>query len=159
MPDQAGLLTRLLERIPPYGASADPDEQTRSALRPLVERAVALDSNLALLPPGESAGSGNACPNCGQPVGSLRSPYCSEKCKETAAFVRQFRNSLANESIFEPERMADFGQKWWHLQGGGYPRRQLMVPAKTIAKVIARANGACEICGAPATEIDHAGSG
>jgi len=146
----------------------DPEDQIRAALRPLIECAAsvgprdsarAFRSGAAGTEARASATNPRTCPNCGAPASSERTPYCTPKCKETAAFVRQFRSALADGSIFDPERLANFGEKWWSLQGGGFPRRQLMVPAKTIAKVIERAGGKCEICGAPATEIDHTGSG
>ncbi len=76
-----------------------------------------------------------------------------------AAFVRQFRSHVADGSIFEIERQFGSGQALVFLLGGGYPRRQNMVPARVIAKVIERDGGVCQACGAPATEIDHTGSG
>jgi len=156
-------LDQLLALLPSVGFSDDPDEQTRAVLKPLIERAVELRLADAR---GNGDGLGRAielnagaCPNCETPTASSRTPYCCVDCKETAAFVRQIRAAIADGSILNLERQMNFGQKWWSLQGGGYPRRQLMVPAKTIAKVIARDGGVCAICGAPATEIDHTGSG
>jgi hypothetical protein len=80
-------------------------------------------------------------------------------CRETAGFVRQFRASVESGQIFDPERQAALGQSLWNLQGGGFPRRQMMVPKRVIAKVIERDGGKCSVCGGPATEIEHTGSG
>jgi hypothetical protein len=76
-----------------------------------------------------------------------------------AAFVRQFRASLADGSLLDPQRQVGMGQALWHLQGGGFPLRQRLVPPKVLAKVIERHGGLCAVCGAPAIEIDHTGSG
>ncbi|MFI5384919.1 MAG: hypothetical protein ACHQ50_02255 [Fimbriimonadales bacterium] len=154
--EQGDPFARLLSALPVAGTSDNADEQTRAVLFPLIERAARLGCAGAFttIPPDPST-----CPNCGGPAKSERSPYCSRICRETAAFVRQFRSSIADGSIFDEERQMNLGQKLWSLQGGGFPRRQLMVPAKTVAKVIARDGGVCTVCGAPATEIDHVGSG
>jgi hypothetical protein len=62
-------------------------------------------------------------------------------------------------SAFDPARQVGLGQALWHLQGGGYPLRQRLVPPKVLAKVIERDGGRCAECGEPATEVDHVGSG
>lgn len=101
----------------------------------------------------------STCPNCSCECASLKTPYCSPFCRDQAAFVRQFRGSVLDESVFEPERQKGLAQALWSLQGGGFPYRQTLVPAKIIAKVIERDGGVCQICGAPATQIDHTSSG
>lgn len=137
------------------GVSLDPDIAIRAVLRPVVDRVCSLLGQKAeAVVPDPST-----CPNCDAVVSSTRSPYCSDFCREQAAFVRQFRKSVAEESIFDVERQMGMGQALWNLQGGGFPRRQTMVPVKVLAKVIERDGGVCQVCGAPATEIDHTGSG
>lgn len=147
-------LERLLAELPTMAAAANPDEQIRSVLRPLIERAISIQDS-----PTPIASKPDECPNCGAPATSTKTPYCSVQCKEQAGFVRQFRKALAEDTIFDPERQAGTGQALWNLQGGGFPRRQMMVPARVIAKVIEREEGKCSVCGGPATEIDHTGSG
>lgn len=144
---------RLLDALPKVGASDDAEEQTRAVLAPMVARIVA---GLPTLSPVVEDPA--TCPNCGVAVASTRSPYCSAHCREMAAFVRQFRSSVADGSIFESDRQVGMGQALWAVFGGGFPRRQQMVPPKTLAKVIERDGGKCAFCGAPATEVDHAGS-
>ncbi|MBS1701581.1 MAG: hypothetical protein JST12_07965 [Armatimonadetes bacterium] len=100
-----------------------------------------------------------SCPNCGIPVASTRSPYCSDACREASAFVRQFRSGVEEGSIHNHDRQAALGQKLWYVLGGGYPRREVLVPNRVILKVIEREGGKCEECGAKATTIDHSGSG
>lgn len=145
------VLERLGKELPPFGVPDDPDVVIRSALRPLVERALGAEGEVI---PEDPA----TCPNCGIVTRSERSPYCGAKCREMAAFVRQFRACMADGAIFDPERQQGLGQALWSVQGGGFPRRQLMIEPKTVEKVIDKHGGVCAICGAPATAVDHVGS-
>jgi hypothetical protein len=152
-------LTRLSEALPPPRAlaeSEDGEEQLRAALAVLVERALRGVSDFAFAQVPEDPAT---CPNCGVDVTSTRTPYCSEHCRETSAFIRQIRNTIKSGAIFDPVRQAAFGQSLWRIQGGGYPVRQRMVTEKSRAKIIARDGGVCSVCGAPATEVEHIGSG
>ena len=110
---------------------------------------------------GRAAAETNArtCPNCGSPETGERSPYCTDACRAESAFVRQLRSVLANGSVFDEVRQIAFGEKLWHLLGGGYPRRQKLAFERTLATVFKRENGKCQMCGAPATTVDHLGSG
>jgi hypothetical protein len=146
-------IKQLQESLPVLDTNLSPDDKLRAALRPMVARMVDVGA------PEPVETTPWDCPNCGCPTDSLKSPYCSEHCREMAAFVRQFRAAIDNGMISSPDRQAAFGQKLWSLRGGGYPRRQLMVPARVVAKVIERDGGKCRECGAPATGIDHTGSG
>lgn len=76
-----------------------------------------------------------------------------------SAFVRQFRSAVLDNKILDVERQAALGQKLWHVLGGGYPRRDVLVPDKVRLKVIEREGNKCQQCGAKATTIDHSGSG
>lgn len=148
-------LDALLTALPKVGESKDPDDQIRAVLEPLIRR---IQKHLGrevvpVLPDPTS------CPNCGEPSDSMKSPYGSEFCRSQAAFIRQFRGWLQGGEILDLERQKGMGQALWNLQGGGFPRRQMMVPARVVAQVIAREGGVCQICGSPASEIDHTGSG
>lgn len=144
---------RLLSSLPAVGSSDDPEIQIRAVLSPLVAR-------MLVAPAGEPVPCDPLlCPNCSSPCDSLKTPYCSPFCRDQAAFVRQFRGSVLDEMVFDPERQKGLAQALWSLQGGGFPYRQTLVPPKILAKVIERDGGVCQICGAPATEIDHTGSG
>ena len=140
--------------LPPISAldaSKDVEEQTRAVLALLFSRPVSASSPVEVDP--------RACPNCGLAVGSLRSPYCSDSCREMSAFVRQFRSAVLDGKIQDPEKQGALGQKLWFVLGGGYPRRDVLVPARVRLKVIEREGGKCEQCGAKSTTIDHSGSG
>lgn len=95
------------------------------------------------------------CPNCGLPVANIKSPYCGECCKGQAAFVRQMRTGLREGKLDDLERQVSLAQVLWQILGGGYPLRRLLVPEKTVQKVIARDGGLCGECGGPASTIDH----
>lgn len=143
-------LFKLLESLPCEGLESDLDLQARRTLRHLLEPALGRGGQA--VEPGEPL----LCPNCGATATSLTSPYCSQLCREKAAFVRQFRAGLESGVAFEDERQANFGQNLWHLLGGGFPRRVALIPPKALAKITARR---CEVCGAEAVTVDHTGSG
>ncbi len=146
---------QLQAEIPRLDPASDPVDQIRAALHPLLDAI----QDPALAEPVILPVDPNSCPNCGCPASSTRSPYCGDACREESAFVRQFRVSLAGGTLFDPERQRGTGQALWHLVIGGYPQRQTLVPKRTVAKVIERHEGKCAVCGEPATEIDHTGSG
>lgn len=145
---------RLLEELPISAPEEDSEGRLRLVLRPLLERIVA---NRVFPEPVRM--DPVTCPNCGDAANSSRAPYCSPRCRDTAGFVRQFRSAMKDGALFDKEKQAKKGQALWDLQGGGFPMRQKMVPPRVIGQVIARHEGLCAVCGAPATEIDHTGSG
>lgn len=106
-----------------------------------------------------SAADPLACPNCDQSFFSLRTPYCSDPCKEHSAFVRQFRSALTNGMLETEERQVALGQKLWRLLGGGLPLRVGLIPERALARILARNDGKCENCGLPAKHVDHIGTG
>jgi hypothetical protein len=119
----------------------------------LIERARTVDSPAAV--PSDTA----ACPNCSIPVASTRSPYCGEQCREVAGFVRHVRSGLVEGSILVPDRQVALGQVLWHILGGGRPLRREIAPKRSLETAFKREGGKCQGCGAPATTVDHIGSG
>ena len=101
----------------------------------------------------------NSCPNCGARAESLTGPYCSAKCRDQAAFVRQFRAAMDSGSILTPEKQLVFGERLWWLLGGGLPLRESRIPASAKRQVVRRSGGNCEICGATLTAVENFGSG
>ena len=99
------------------------------------------------------------CPNCDALAESLAGPYCSETCRDQAAFVRQFRASIASGSILTPEKQVVFGERLWWLLGGGLPLRESRIPESAKRQVTKRSAGKCELCGAPMTTVENFGSG
>jgi hypothetical protein len=134
--------------------AADIDDQARGAMLSLVEVALKVRSF-----PIKFESRNGECPNCGSPVISRRTPYCSEVCRCEAAFIRQFRAGLQHGSILERDRQVAFGENMWRILGGLYPRRQAMVLDRVLKRVMKRTDGMCESCGAAASTVDHIGSG
>ena len=130
------------------------DDGARCALLHLVRRAGAVTR----FPPPMSA-KPNLCPNCASDASGVRSPYCSDQCRCEAAFVRQYRSCLESGAILNADRQIALGENLWQLLGGLYPRRQGMVLERVLKRVMKRVHGRCEKCGAPATTVDHIGSG
>lgn len=95
------------------------------------------------------------CPNCGCFCESKRSPYCGEACKEESAFVRQLRRFIDQGDLGDTDRIASLHQEFWHLLGGGFPKRIDLVPPRVVAQVLAKASGRCTGCGGEATMVDH----
>lgn len=129
-------------------------DDPRAVLRELVRLGLTHDP-----PPGGCGRGASTCPNCGEPVASLRSPYCGDSCREEAAFVRQFRTALATGALADPEKQERLGQALWHLLGGGYPHRLPLVLPSAAKQALKRNDGRCEGCGVPASTFDHLGSG
>lgn len=152
-----GKLIELEQNLESTGAdhaSANVDDRARGVLLLLVRRAI---SQSQFPEPTEAKVS--ECPNCGLAPSTSRSPYCSEECRCEAAFVRQTRAGLAVGTILDSGRQVAFGENAWKLLGGLYPRRQEMVLARAMSRVMKRTSGKCETCGKPATTVDHIGSG
>ena len=129
--------------------SADLEEQSRCMLRLVIGSSVSTIQAVCPVRP-------ETCPNCDAINLSEKSPYCGPKCRELAGFVRQVRAAMASGAIHDLERQTALGQVLWSLLGGGYPLRVELVQARVKEQVLQRAEGRCEACAAPATEIDHA---
>jgi 5-methylcytosine-specific restriction endonuclease McrA len=150
-------IKRLSESLPPFrevSVGEDVERQARAVLSYLVDRILALDT-----PGGVQPVDPATCPNCDGPAESTRSPYCGTACREIAAFVRQFRTGLENGQVFDLERQTALGQVLWHLMGGGRPLRVHLIPPRNREQVLKRDGGACQVCGAPATAVDHIATG
>lgn len=149
-------LIDLQGRLPHFsevGSFTDQESRARATLSWVISEAL-LATDFKVIPAQPTT-----CPNCGAEMGVERSPYCSDVCREEAAFVRQLRGSLAQGTVLEQERQVALGQKLWRILGGGLPLRQSLVLERTLNQVIKRYEGRCDVCGAPATTIDHTGSG
>lgn len=149
-------LKELSAEFPPsdlVGSNEAIELQTRAVL------ALLLDAAPKSFEESELTTNPQQCPNCDSEVDNSRSPYCSDECRETAAFVRQFRNAVNEAAFVNPDKQAALGQKLWFVLGGGYPCRDALVPDKVRLKVLEREGNKCQQCGAKATTIDHSGSG
>lgn len=147
-------MTQLKALLPPFGnANLSLEDQARSVLHLL------LDSSQEAGQPGVSDEDFQCCPNCGAPAESLSSPYCSESCRDQAAFVRQFRGALATGSILSAEKQVVFGERLWWILGGGLPLRASRIPESAKRQVTKRSGGNCELCAKPMTAVENFGSG
>ena len=144
-------MNQFRESLPPLGeTSLSVEDQGRSVLRLLIftpEDAPATPADVHL------------CPNCDRIAPNPASPYCSETCRDQAAFVRQFRAAIATETILTADKQTVFGERLWWLLGGGLPIRESRIPESAKRQVIKRCGGNCEFCGAPITTIENFGSG
>jgi hypothetical protein len=145
------MVDRLRETLPRLSPELDIESQARAVLRlvfdhPQVERTP--------IPP-----DAKACPNCDRPASSTRTPYCGDACKEQAGFVRQTRAGLSLGWILELDKQVALGQNLWDILGGGRPLRREIAPKRSLDVAMKREGGVCQGCGAPATTIDHVGSG
>lgn len=146
-------IAQIKDALPPFGnEEASIEDQVRSVLHLLVPYAD--DSSARAL-----HGDASQCPNCDGPIENLSSPYCSETCRNQAAFIRQFRGAVASGIILNPEKQVAFGERLWWLLGGGLPMRESRIPESAKRQVIKRCSGLCEFCGAPMTTIENFGSG
>jgi hypothetical protein len=136
------------------GIGEDLDLRSRATLAVLID-AMSRISEL----PNRIERNPAICPNCDSLATSKTSPYCSDCCRERAAFVRQMRYGLASGSILDEHRQTMKGEVLWRLLGAGVPRRLAHVAEKARERVFKKAEGKCESCGAPATTIDNTGSG
>lgn len=149
---QKELINELLDALPNLDPQANHEVQSRFVLRNLLVVCLGVGERPMIKP------NSIQCPNCDAPTFSTRTPYCSTQCREEAGFIRQFRQALAERTIFDPDRQVAFGQIFWHLLGGGRPLRRGLLTEKEIAKVIAKAEGKCAECGQTATTVHHIGT-
>jgi ribosomal protein S27AE len=155
------LLRQRIAELPPGpdpSGEADRDGGARRALILVLEPGA---SDLPARPDSPAEGlllhSVDRCPNCGEECSVPSSPYCTPRCREEAAFVRQLRGAVA--SGWDPERQIALGEKLWRILGGGYPRRVARVEARSLERILERKGRRCEECGGQATMVDHLGSG
>ena len=141
--------------LPVDSSTTSIEDQARAVLAcvvdPIIEKQLGVE-NAAVVDP-------TTCPNCGFPVQSTRTPYCSEPCREMAGFVRQFRTGLKLGWILEAEKQVALGQVLWHVLGGGRPLRQQIAPLRARQTALKREEERCQVCGSAATTVDHIGSG
>jgi 5-methylcytosine-specific restriction endonuclease McrA len=94
------------------------------------------------------------CFNCDAEV-PARSLFCSELCRQTAKVVRYGRAVHADGRIKRADVEEALKIKVASVLGGGYPADERRLSAEQRQAVFDRDEGKCQVCGGPATEIDH----
>ena len=81
--------------------------------------------------------------------------YCSRICGDKAVLVRYVRRACADRRIRRADVREAIGVRLLMLTAGGYPAKARRVPNTMRAFVFERDRQICQVCGEPATEIDH----
>jgi hypothetical protein len=92
------------------------------------------------------------CVNCDEPA---ERTFCSELCQQEATAVRYLRRILADSRIDKPDVQEALGVRLLMLAGGGYPTEQRHLSPGVRAKILERDSHICQVCGRPATQVDH----
>ena len=97
------------------------------------------------------------CANCARQIiarSSLK-VYCSDLCSQVASFIRYFRGANADGRLWLPDVREALGIKLAHIAAGGYSESDRRLSDEQRAAVIERDGGICQVCGEPASDIDH----
>lgn len=94
------------------------------------------------------------CANCFGNITVARL-FCAQLCSDEASWVRYARRCQATGSDSRPDVAEALHIRLAHVLGGGYDKEGRRVSDETRKKVIARADGRCQSCGAPGEELDH----
>lgn len=78
--------------------------------------------------------------------------FCSDKCRQEAAFVRYFRSHKRDGRIYEPGVRETLKMKMAQILSGVSERR---LSKSTRQKIYERDNRTCQKCGQPASDIYH----
>lgn len=93
------------------------------------------------------------CSNCGTPAPSKL--FCSEYCRQFPKAVRYIRSTILDKRVEREDVQEAIGVKLMALTGGGYPENRRRLTPKLRQQIFERDSYKCQVCGAPATEIDH----
>lgn len=116
----------------------------------------------AFMPVGNAASLGELavtpiCPNCG--TESPSSLFCSELCQQEAITVRYCRRvARAGDRCLKHDIQEGIAIRLLMLLGGGYPAKARKLSPDLRQYIMERDNHTCQLCGAPAAEIDHIAS-
>lgn len=95
------------------------------------------------------------CPNCGKEFATPKL-FCSELCQQEAITVRHCRRVTRDRQRCQDLDVQEgIGIELLMLFGGGYPTEARTMPEELRAQIFERDGANCQLCGAPATEIDH----
>lgn len=98
------------------------------------------------------------CPNCGNDfeASNAQASYCGARCRGEAKAVRYLRARHAEYPSGLPRDVLEAAKmKMAHALGGGYDQNARRLSPATRLEVRRSAQGQCERCGQPGTQIDH----
>lgn len=96
------------------------------------------------------------CANCLEPMPDDKNGlFCSDWCQETTKHVRYFRRVFRDGRIEDPDVQHAVRTRLAFLPRGGYVALQRNLSPQTRAAVKERAQGECQACGEPGSDIDH----
>ena len=101
-----------------------------------------------------SPAPGIRCLNCDGEMEKAQL-YCSEFCSDVADLVRYVKRCELDGRLRKTDIQEAIGLKILHLNGGGYAERARVLSKNLRQAIFERDGGTCQVCGAPATEIDH----
>jgi len=81
--------------------------------------------------------------------------YCSDKCRQVLKLVHYGRRVYRDGRIEDPLVRDAIQMRIAHILGGGYHETERKLTPQTRKAVLGRDHGVCQICGQPATDIDH----
>jgi len=81
--------------------------------------------------------------------------YCDDRCRQVLKLVHYGRRAFRDGRIEDPLVMEAIQMRIAHILGGGYHQTARRLSPATRQAVLSRDGGLCQICGQPATDIDH----
>jgi 5-methylcytosine-specific restriction endonuclease McrA len=97
------------------------------------------------------------CIECGKTIRLDGYPrlYCSDRCRQVLKLVHYGRRVFRDGRIEDPLVLEAIQMRIAHILGGGYHQTERRLSPGIRRAVLARDHGVCQICGQPATDIDH----
>ena len=97
------------------------------------------------------------CPNCSKPAAlvDFHKLFCSDPCRDIGNLVRYARTALNSDQLGR-DKLEGIADRLPPIYGGtGYPAQARRLSSNERQEILDRDNSTCQVCGEPATEIDH----
>lgn len=96
------------------------------------------------------------CANCFEQLyEGIEGLFCTERCSQTAKFVRYSRATASDGRIDDPDVQLALRTRLAHILGDGYHQAARKLPDALRRQLWIRDRSTCVQCGGPGTEIDH----
>lgn len=98
-----------------------------------------------------------ACVECGARIELHSRPrvYCSDKCRQVLKLVHYGRRVVRDGRIDDPLVEDALRMRVAHILAGGYRQKARYLRPDQRVEVFIRDKGLCQLCGKPATDVDH----